>query len=391
VTEKKALDQQFLRAQRMESIGRLSSGIAHDLNNVLAPIMMSIGLLQRKLKEPADQKLLETVATSAKRGSDIVKQVLSFGRGVKGERITLQVKHIISEVVKIADETFPKSIEIRSDVPKDLSTVLADPTQIHQVLLNMCVNARDAMGDGGILTISAENVSLDEYYARMHIEAKPGPYVTISIADTGMGIPANILDRIFEPFFTTKDIGRGTGLGLSTALAIVKSHGGFINVYSEMRKGTTFRVYLPAHRGDGIAPVVEEGEETPKGDGELILVVDDEPGIREMTKETLEANGYHVITACDGAEAIATYVQRDKEIKVVITDMIMPVMDGAATIRALHMLNPEVAIIASSGFAGEGQTSNLRDTQVRAFLTKPYTANKLLRALNAIFTRAEVK
>ena len=384
VTEKKALDQQFLRAQRMESIGRLSSGIAHDLNNVLTPIMMSIDILRSKLLSPGDQKLLDTVETSVKRGSNIVKQVLAFGRGVKGERIILQPKHVITEVAKIVGETFPKSIELQTDVAKDLWTISADPTQIHQVLLNLCVNARDAMPDGGILTISAENVALDEDYARMHIDAKAGPYVAVCVTDTGTGIPANILDRIFEPFFTTKEFGRGTGLGLSTTLAIVKSHGGFINVYSETRKGTTFRVYLPAQKGDGTVLREEKEEESPRGHGELILVVDDEASIREVTKGTLESSGYRVIAACDGAEAIALYAQKGKAIKVVITDMVMPIMDGTSTIRALHMLNPEVRIIATSGFAGAGQNGNATNSAASLFLIKPYTARKLLKALEEV-------
>ncbi|HTY59628.1 MAG TPA: PAS domain S-box protein, partial [Bacteroidota bacterium] len=304
ITEKKALDQQLLRSQRMESIGTLASGIAHDLNNVLSPIMMSIEMIRRKLPAPRDQKLLDTVETSVRRGSDIVRQVLAFGRGVRGERIALQPRHVVTEVLKIAGETFPKSIELHSNLADGLWTISADPTQMHQVILNMCVNARDAMPDGGKLTVAAENVVLDGNYARMNIEAKVGPHVCISVADTGTGIPASILERIFEPFFTTKEVGRGTGLGLSTGLAIVKSHGGFITVYSEIRKGTTFRMYIPALGGDGAAPVPDQAElDPPSGNGELILVVDDEPGIREVTKETLEAARYSVLTAADGTEA----------------------------------------------------------------------------------------
>ncbi len=383
ITEKKSLDQQLLRSQRMESIGTLASGIAHDLNNVLSPIMMSIEMIRRKLPAPRDQKLLDTVETSVRRGSDIVKQVLAFGRGVRGERVTLQPRHVIAEVLKIAAETFPKSIELHKNVAKDLWTIAADPTQMHQVVLNMCVNARDAMPEGGRLTISAENVVLDGNYARMHIEAKVGPHVCISVADTGTGIPATILERIFEPFFTTKEIGRGTGLGLSTGLAIVKSHGGFINVYSEIRKGTTFRMYLPA-LGEGGAPPPLEGAEAdpPCGRGELILVVDDEPGIREVTRETLEAAGYGVVTAADGTEAIAVFAQQRDRIRAIVTDMVMPFMDGTSTIRAVRKLNPDALILATSGFAGDAQIARASDSGADAFLTKPYTARKLLTALH---------
>jgi len=383
VTEKKALDQQLLRSQRMESIGTLASGIAHDLNNVLLPIMMSIEMIRKKLPLPRDQRLLDTIETSAMRGSDIVKQVLAFGRGVKGERITLQPKHVIGEVLKIAGETFPKSIELQKDIPGDLWTISADPTQMHQVILNMCVNARDAMPDGGLLAISAENVVLDENYTRMNIEAKTGPHVCISVADTGTGIPASILERIFEPFFTTKDIGRGTGLGLSTAMAIIRSHGGFINVYSEIRKGTRFRVYLPALGGDGTVPAAVEAEaDPPRGHGELIMVVDDEESIREVTRATLEAGGYEVATACDGTEAIARYAQERDRVRAVITDMVMPFMDGASTIRAIRRLNPGALVIATSGFAGEAQKGKASDCGADYFLTKPYTARKLLAALD---------
>jgi two-component system, cell cycle sensor histidine kinase and response regulator CckA len=384
ITEKKALDQQLLRSQRMESIGTLASGIAHDLNNVLSPIMMSIEMIRKKLPSPRDQRLLDTVETSVRRGSDIVKQVLAFGRGVKGERINLQAKHVISEVFKIAGETFPKTIELEKELPKDLWTISADPTQMHQVILNMCVNARDAMPEGGKLTVAAENVVLDENYARMNIESKVGPHLCISVTDTGTGIPASILERIFDPFFTTKDVGRGTGLGLSTALAIVKSHGGFINVYSEIRKGTTFRVYLPALVGEGMSAAVDQEEaDPPGGQGELILVVDDEAGIREVTKETLEAVGYRVVTAGDGTEAIALYAQQRERIAAVITDMVMPFMDGTTTIRAIRRLNPDALVVATSGFAGEIQLARASDSGADMFLTKPYTARKLLTALNA--------
>jgi two-component system cell cycle sensor histidine kinase/response regulator CckA len=246
VTEERRLAAQFLRAQRMESIGTLAAGIAHDLNNVLGPIMMAIEILKKKVSDEGGQRILSTIETSAKRGADIVRQVLAFGRGLKGDRMLVQLKHVVSDVVKIVGETFPKGIEINTNIPRDLWTVSADPTQMHQVFLNLLVNARDAMPIGGTLAISAENITLDETYSRMNPEAKPGPYTCIVIADTGTGIPADVREKIFEPFFTTKEIGKGTGLGLSTTLAIVKSHGGFITLESEIGKGTTFRIYIPS-------------------------------------------------------------------------------------------------------------------------------------------------
>jgi PAS domain S-box-containing protein len=384
VTEEKKLAAQFLRAQRMESIGTLASGIAHDLNNVLAPILMAIEVLRDKVSDPGGLKILSTIETSAKRGADIVKQVLAFGRGLKGERILLQLKHVVNELVKIFSQTFPKSIEIKTDIPRDLWTVSADPTQIHQVLLNMMVNARDAMPGGGTLTISAENITLDETYSRMHLEAKPGKYVCMAITDTGVGIPADIREKIFEPFFTTKEIGMGTGLGLSTTLAIVRSHEGFINLDSEEGKGTTFRIYIPATGTAPNVPAASEEAELPTGNGELILIIDDEAAIREITKETLKAHGYKAMTASDGAEGVALFADNKEEIKVVITDIIMPVMNGTAAILVLKKIRPDVKIIAASGLTTKGQITTPSDSNVQAFLTKPYTAEKLLQTLAAV-------
>jgi len=381
VTEEKSLAAQFLRAQRMESIGTLAGGIAHDLNNVLAPIMMAIEILRDRIPSPGGQKILTTIETSAKRGADIVKQVLSFGRGVTGDRILVQLRHVVNEVAKIVGETFPKSIEIQTDMPRELWTVLADPTQMHQVLLNMMVNARDAMPHGGALKISAENIMLDETYSRMTLGAKPGAYVCVIVTDTGTGIPLDIQGKIFEPFFTTKEIGRGTGLGLSTTLAIVKSHGGFINLESEMGKGTTFRIYIPATGTTSGLPAASEIADLPMGNGELILIIDDEAAIREIAKETLQAHGYNAITASDGAEGIALFAENKKDIKVVITDIMMPVMDGTAAIIALKRISPDVKIIAASGLTAKGQIMSPSDPNVQAFLTKPYTAEKLFKTL----------
>ncbi len=384
VTEEKMLATQFLRSQRMESIGTLAGGIAHDLNNVLAPIMMAIEVLRGKISDQGGQRILNTIETSARRGADIVRQVLAFGRGVKGERILVQLKHVVNEVAKIAGETFPKSIEIKTDIPRDLWTVLADPTQMHQVLLNMLVNARDAMPKGGTLTVSAGNIELDDSYSRMHLDAKPGPYVSLAITDTGTGIPAAIREKIFEPFFTTKEIGMGTGLGLSTTLAIVRSHGGFINLDSDVGKGTTFRIYIPATGRGSPAPAAIAEAELPTGNGELVLIVDDEAAIREITKETLQAYGYKAMTASDGAEGVAIFAENKENIKVVITDIMMPVMDGTAAILVLRKINPDVKIIAASGLTAREQIKTPSESDVQAFLTKPYTAEKLLKALAAV-------
>ena len=384
VTEEKRLAAQFLRSQRMESLGTLAGGIAHDLNNVLAPIMMAIEVLRTKISDPGGQKMLTTIETSAARGADIVRQVLAFGRGVKSDRILLQLKHIAIEAAKIAGETFPKAIAIRTDIPRNLWTVSADPTQMHQVLLNLLVNARDAMPQGGTLTIAAENSTLDENYSHMHPEAKAGAYVSMSITDTGTGIPADIQEKIFEPFFTTKEIGLGTGLGLSTTLAIVKGHEGFITLDSEPGKGTTFRVYIPATGTDSGGAAASEVVDLPMGHGELILIIDDEAAIREITKDTLEAYGYKAITASDGAEGISVFAENKKMIRAVIIDIMMPIMDGTAAILVLKKMDPDVKIIAASGLTAKGQVTPPPASSVEGFLTKPYAAEALLKTLRTV-------
>ena len=384
ITEKKKLEQQFLRSQRMESIGTLAGGIAHDLNNVLAPITMGIDLLSMSTADPESLKTLATMADSAQRATDMIGQVLSYARGMDGQRIQVAAKTLIRDIEKIIRETFPRNIQIETLVSPELWTLTGDPTQLHQVLLNLCVNARDALPHGGRLTLRAENVHLDDHYAAMNMEAKTGDYLTIEVEDNGTGIPAAIVDKIFDPFFTTKPPGKGTGLGLSTTLAIVKSHGGFIRVYSEPEKGSRFRVYLPARAQTSQTNSPFLPATPSKGHGETILVVDDEAAIRNVMQQTLEAYGYRVLLAADGSEAVALYAEHRAEISVVLTDMMMPVMDGGATIQALSKINPQVRIIAASGI---GTHSNIVATPggtVKCFLPKPYTAERLLNALREV-------
>ncbi|MFN6478078.1 response regulator [Nostoc sp. DedQUE07] len=386
ITEKKHLEAQLFRAQRLESIGTLASGIAHDLNNILTPILAGAQLLPLKFPN-ADERtrhLLEILEINARRGADLVKQVLSFARGVEGKHITLQLKHIIVEIAKILKETFPKSIEISTNVPQDLWMVSGDSTQLHQVLMNLCVNARDAMSNGGTLSISAENMLIDANYARMNLEAKEGPYIVITVSDTGVGIPKQMLDRIFEPFFTTKDVGQGTGLGLSTVLGIVKSHGGFVNVYSELASGTSFQVYLPAV--GGMETISPENLPPQTGHGELILVVDDEAAIQEITTTSLEAYNYKILVANDGIEAIALYAQNRDRISAVLMDIMLPSLDGLIAIRTLQKINPQVKIIASSGLMSDKKLSAVAAIGVNTFLSKPYTVNELLLSLHKVLS-----
>ena len=391
ITEKKRVEAQFMRAQRMESIGTLASGIAHDLNNILTPIMMSIDVLRAAPKHAPSSKILDTIEVSAKRGADIVRQVLSFARGLEGERIEIQPKHLLKDLEKIIKGTFPKNVRLQFLIASDAWTVLGDPTQLNQILLNLCVNARDAMPNGGDLTISIENRTLDkqyaedEQYAATHVQAKPGPYVQICVTDSGTGIPPELINKVFEPFFTTKDIHKGTGLGLSTVMAIVKSHEGIINVYSEVGVGTTFNLYLPATviASQECSSLIEESE-MPRGKGETVLVVDDEASIVTITGETLQAFGYKVLTATNGADAVAMYAEHKKKIVLVVTDMMMPVMDGSATIHALMRINPAVKIIAASGLAANSVMAKVAGDGVKHFLTKPYTARTLLKTVRMV-------
>ena len=376
ISEQKKLQTQFLRAQRLESIGTLASGIAHDLNNVLAPIMMSVTLLQESFGDEKNAKLLETLRLSAERGADMVKQILSFTRGHEGSRCLVNLKHLVNELAKILRETFPKMIEIKTSSAKDQWAVTADATQMHQVLMNLAVNARDAMPKGGMLLIQTENVILDENYARLHVDARPGSYVLLTVADTGSGINPEIIDKIFDPFFTMKAAGKGTGLGLSTTLSIVKNHGGFINTYSEVGKGARFKIYLPAVESSLSASQPDLKFEPPRGHGERILVVDDERAFQEITRAIFSKYGYRVLTAGDGAEALAIFAQHKGEIDVVVTDMMMPFLDGPATIRALQHMDPAVRIIAASGLAeNEAITQKFNNA---IFLPKPFTTERLL-------------
>jgi two-component system, cell cycle sensor histidine kinase and response regulator CckA len=382
ITEKKQLEAQFLRAQRLESLGTLATGIAHDLNNVLTPILSVAQLLPLRLPniDNRSQNLLKILESSAHRGADLISQILSFAQGIEGKHVSIQPAHLLLDIQKIVEQTLPKSISIDRDIPTDLWTVSGDMTQLHQVLMNLCVNARDAMPQGGSLSIEASNSSIDRAFARIHLDAKEGNYLKITIADTGTGIPPQLLDRIFDPFFTTKEIGKGTGLGLSAVVGIIKSHGGFLDVQTQVGKGTQFHVYLPT-TNTPIQPHQNEPE-LPSGQQQLILVVDDEKSITELIKTILETYNYRVLTANNGAEAIDLYRQHLGEIDRVLIDMMMPVMDGLTTVTALHQLNPNLPIIAMSGINSPESIAQAKRFGCQYFLTKPYTNRDLLQILS---------
>jgi PAS domain S-box-containing protein len=377
VTGQKKLEMQLNRAERLESIGRLAGGVAHDLNNILTPILMCAETLRRDLSEEDRKSVLALIEQSARRGAAIVKQVLTFARGVEGERVSIKPTHLIEEMADIARKTFPKSIEITGHYPEDVWSINGDPTQLHQVLLNLSVNARDAMPNGGAISIAADNFTVDEHYASMTPDAERGPHVILRVTDTGSGMPREIIDKIFDPFFTTKDVGRGTGLGLSTVLGIVKNHGGFISVYSEVGSGTTFKVFLPAEVSESVAIQSETSCDSLHGNNELILVVDDEPAIIEVIRRILENHDYRVLSANDGPEALATLAEQ-KNVAAVLTDVSMPYMDGVALVRVIRKMRPKIAFIASSGHGEEPRIPELESLRVTNFLTKPYDTKRLL-------------
>ena len=384
VTERKQLESQFLRSQRMESIGRLVSGIAHDLGNLLVPISLGVKVLQQRFDD--DEKAVRTLSmiqNSAQRGSDMVEQVLAFARGVEGERVMLQADTVIDDVRNITDETFPEEIEVDVQVDDDLEPVMGDATQVQQVLMNLCVNARDAMPEGGTLSIRAQNTTLDDEDARKNIDAEPGEYVCLSVSDTGVGMPDEVIDKIFEPFYTTKPEGEGTGLGLSTAYSIIKGHEGFIDVSSTKGDGTTFRIFLPVPTEDETPTDDRSTTVMQNGEGTRVFLVDDEPNILSATRDALEQSGFHVDTAQDGRDALDQLNACQFEVDVLITDIVMPNIDGVSLIEEVHAARPDMPIIAASGLA-DSRTDAALDAGADVFLAKPFTDEKLRAALQQV-------
>jgi len=385
ITERKRVEAQLLQTQRLHSMGTLAGGIAHDLNNILSPVLMAAQVLRAEFTDEYVTSMLDTIENCAKRGADVVKQLLTFARGIQGDRVSVQVRHLIKEVIQIAQESFPKSIQITSNIPRELWPVVGDATQLHQVMLNLAVNARDALSEGGRLTITGENVTLDDTFASMEPQAKPGPYILLSVQDTGTGIAPEIMDRLFEPFFTTKQTGKNPGLGLSTALGIVQNHGGFVRVSSQTGQGSVFKVFLPAAPGAVVA-LTDQELPLPVGHGELILLVDDETAICQSASALLKRHGYQVVTAADGAEALARFAERRAEVRLILADIVMPLMDGVALVRGLRKIAPETRVVAASGLLDDpdqsGKILELKQLGVNRFLTKPFTARDLLVAIS---------
>jgi PAS domain S-box-containing protein len=386
ISEKRKLQEQFLRAQRLESIGMLAAGIAHDLNNVLTPILMAGPMLRVHATDPSDQRLLRSLEQSAERGAALVRQILSFAHGTAGDPRLVQVKHLARDLIEMLTETLPKSIKLDHLYPNDLWPIRANPTQIHQVLLNLCVNARDAMPQGGRLTLRAHNRLLTPAEALAIPGAYPGPFVVLEVSDTGTGIPPEVLPRIWEPFFTTKQSGKGTGLGLSTVRGIVEAHHGFIELETAPDRGSTFRIHLPAAETDQPADATQAPAPIPRGSGQLILLVDDEPTNRDAAHATLARYGYRVLAAASGTEAVSLFIPRSDEIQLLITDLHMPNLDGASVTRILQRIKPGLKVLALSGLTSSPTTGHTEHPEqfADAFLAKPFKPEALLHQVHRL-------
>ena len=380
ITERVLRDRQLLRTQRLESVGRLASGIAHDLNNILAPVMMGPDLLRETLTDPSSLNILEMIASSARRGADILKQLLLFGRGEQEVCESLHLGPLIKEMVKIMEETFPKDITVQHRIPPDLPAIQGNVTHMHQVIMNLCINARDAMPNGGTLTLTAQVEDiLEDREASV-----PGPHVVLGVDDTGSGISPEILDKIYDPFFTTKPLGKGTGLGLSTVLGIVRSHHGFIRVKSQEGQGTQFRIYLPARSDTSTEKAPSLSSAAPDGQGERILLVDDEPSVRHMTRQMLERKGYHVLEAQNGKEALKIFGRNPPQVNLVITDLMMPVMDGTTLLRHLRKMAPGIKTIILTGGLSQSELAQAMEEESCAFILKPFGATTLLETIRRV-------
>jgi two-component system cell cycle sensor histidine kinase/response regulator CckA len=383
VTEQKHLEAQLLRTQRMEGIGTLAGGVAHDLNNALSPILMAVSLLRLSVHDENLLRLLTVLEKSAQHGSSLIRQLLAFARGTEGERTDLVPQTIIKDVVTLLGDTLPRTISIETNIARDLRMVRANSTQLVQVLMNLGINARDAMPKGGRLIFGADNVVLDENTIRSNPGSKPGPYVRISVTDTGTGMPPELLSRIFDPFFTTKAAGKGTGLGLSMVASIIKGHGGIMQVHSEVGEGTAFTLYLPA------LPATLQVESTTtitppaRGHGEMVLVIDDDEGVREIARAVLVAHGFTAAVAADGQEGLLHYMKQRDLVKVVVTDMMMPGIQGSEVIAEMQHLNPDIRIVAMSGIAAELAALPKRPGRL-TLLPKPMAAHQLINAVQSV-------
>jgi PAS domain S-box-containing protein len=386
ITDMKKLEEQNNRLQRMESIGALAGGIVHDLNNVLGPMMLALGTLQRKLVNSEDRIMIDLLQKKSRQAADLVRQILTFARGSQTSREPVQLSRITDEVLSMIKPTFPANITVEKQFPTDLKFINADATQLIQVILNLLVNARDAMPNGGTIRIEGENIVNDPVLSRMSHRLEPGEYVLLKVTDNGAGMTPEVKERIFNPFFTTKESGKGTGLGLSTVASIVKTHNGEVQVISEPGRGTEFRIFIPVERAEQTKNAFEPTAVASRGNGELILFVDDDAIVREVVKLSLEAGGYRTLTAPDGFTAISLFGKDKDGIAVVVTDLDLPQMDGYMLTVVLRKMNPSIRIIGSSGTPDNEGLRRFKTSGINGFLPKPYTSETLLSAIHSVLT-----
>jgi two-component system cell cycle sensor histidine kinase/response regulator CckA len=391
ITEKHALEECYVRAQRLESLSTLAAGVAHDLNNVFTPVTMAVELL-RSVELPPDEleDLLQTVDGSVERGSAIIKQLVAFGKGAEGKNIVFQPKHLIREVVNIIQKTFPQGIEVQSEVLRDSWVIRGDQIQFHQLLMNLFLNARDAMPKGGKIQIRTDNVTIDEHFPSIDIDLEPGRYIQVTVVDDGEGMEKEVQEKVFEPFFTTRPVGRGSGLGLTNVLGIVKSFNGFIQCQSEPGKGTKFEVFLPAlFENESVHTAYDPADH--QGNGETILIVDDEEAVRDTTQKLLLQNGYKTLKAVDGVDAISVYGRNQGQIKIVVTDLKMPNMDGISLVRILRNMNPDLPVLVVSGHPDEHDIELLEPYTSIHLLEKPHKSGDLLHWVHHLLHQDEVQ
>jgi PAS domain S-box-containing protein len=381
ISEAKALRSQLLQSQKMEAIGTLAGGIAHDFNNLLTVVLgfSDLLLMGKDERDPAYADL-QKIHQAARSGADLVKSILAFSKKSGISPRPLNLNNEIEHVKMLLTRTIPKMIDIAVVLPDDLARVNADPTQVEQILMNLALNAKDSMPDGGKLTIETANVTLDEEYTRRHLGAAPGDYVRLSVSDTGHGMDEETLHHIFEPFYTTKETGRGTGLGLAMVYGIVQQHNGHIKCHSKVGAGTTFKIYLPVVpvEAESVSPAnrltLARGTET-------ILLVDDEEHVRELGKRILDRSGYTVLTAVNGRDALEVYKAEENQISLVILDLLMPEMGGRQCFQELMKINSQARVLVASGYTSGGTLKDVTELGATGFVSKPYGMTQLLQTV----------
>jgi two-component system cell cycle sensor histidine kinase/response regulator CckA len=386
ITERKLLEEQLRQSQKMEAIGTLAGGIAHDFNNILTVISSYASMLMTDDRYPDIRTDIEEISSAARRATGLTRQLLTFSRKAIVQLQSIDINSIVDEMQPMLRRLLMEHIELIVKPSGVVSSVIADVSQLEQILLNLTVNAADAMPDGGSLVVETHNVWLDESYAEMHTGVAPGPYVLLAVTDSGTGMDADTIRKIFEPFFTTKEIGRGTGLGLATIYAIVKQLGGHIWVYSEPRHGAAFKIYLPRDMSDAAretAPAMPLLHTA----GGTVLLVEDDSAVRRAARRMLEKVGFSVIEAQDGEEGLSVALGYDGEISVVVTDLMMPRMNGGDFARALSASRPESRIVFTSGYTDDAVLRKRLVTSTHAFVQKPFTGDQLVRTITSVLAK----